>query len=147
MRPAVVAVLILFAASALGATGLPSFFSEAQTCTTGTCTRSAAPVSNAEGMGLKSVRGYRVSACAATGQTLSGAGTLQAYWCDAISGLCMRNKDLDLSVSASGVQCQVWADFQVGQVTQNLDSVVFAASSVTVSGGATLTVRIYPYVR
>jgi hypothetical protein len=145
MRRAVLFIALLLAAAA-SATPYTSNFSESQTCTTGTCARAAAPTTNAEGMSLYMVTGYRLSICAAIGQTLSGAGTMQAYWCDSLSALCMRSPQLDQSVTASGVQCQAFPDFIASFVTYLADSVVFAASGVTVSGGSALTVRLYPTV-
>lgn len=120
--------------------GVPPF-SETQTCTAGTCSRSA-PASTAEGMELGMVQGFRLMVCAPAGQTLSGAGTMQAWLCDAAKGVCARNPDLDKSVTASSVQCQVFPDFTVGVVPWTDKSVVFAANGVTVSSGTPLTVYL-----
>lgn len=118
--------------------------SEVQPCVAGTCARSAAPTSALEGLSLGFVRGYSLMVCAATGQTLSGAGILQAYWCDSRTGVCARQPDADQTVTASGAQCQAFAPFLVPNESTKQDSVVFAASGVTVSGGAGLTVYLYP---
>jgi len=120
-------------------------FSETQACAAGSCTRASAPASTAEGASLSGVDGYRVSICAASAQTLSGAGTMQGWWCDSVSSLCYRNTGLDQTVSASGVRCATFPDFKVSDITSNFDSVVFASSGVTVSGGSALTVRIYTH--
>jgi len=120
-------------------------FSEAQTCNAGTCARASAPTSNAEGANISSANGYRLSICAASGQTLSGAGTMQAYWCDTLTALCYRNplNDQNVTGAVSGQRCVTWPDFQIAAITGNPDSVVFAASAVTVNGGSALTVQLY----
>jgi hypothetical protein len=120
-------------------------FSETQACSANVCSRSA-PTSSAEGLSLYYVNAYRLTVCAASSQTLGGAGTMLAYFCDATNSVCMRAPDLDQSVSVSGSQCQSFPDFWVPAVNfATRDSVVFAASGVTVSGGATITVRLMPY--
>jgi hypothetical protein len=82
--------------------------------------------------------GFRVMVCADAGQTLSGAGTLQAYLLDEKSGLVARNNDLDLSVDEAGDRCQAFPDFAVAG-SRAEGRVIFAATGVTVSGG-TVTV-------
>jgi hypothetical protein len=119
-------------------------FSETQTCTTGTCAGTA-PTGADAGAALNSVDKFRLMICAASGQTLSGAGTMQAYYCDAVSNLCYRDTGLDQTVTASGVRCATFPDFNVGYVTAQQDTVEFVASGVTVSGGAALTERIYTH--
>jgi hypothetical protein len=92
-------------------------------------------------MGLHGVTGYRVSVCATSGQTLSGSGYLRAYAYHPEAALWMRNPSLDYTVSASGVRCQVFPDLAVA--AQPADwRVLFAADSITVSSGSTVTVRI-----
>lgn len=114
----------------------------AQTCSAGSCTGTA-PTGMNEGMTLYGVVAYRLSVCAASGQTLSGAGTLQAYRYDSAENQWIRNKGLDQTVNASAVQCQTFPDVAVsgGQ----LGRIRFVASSVTVSGGSTLDVLLEGY--
>lgn len=89
---------------------------------------------------LMEMAGFRVSVCATSGQTLSGAGTLQAWLLDERSGLVMRNPGLDMAISASGTRCQVFPDIRSVMVSSG--RVIYAASGVTVSGGATVDVQI-----
>jgi hypothetical protein len=109
---------------------------------------SATPVDGTVGSGMKlpSVTGAFVSLCAASGQTLSGAGSLAAYYYDPAAALWMRDPDLDLDVDltatscgGSPCRCRVWPDFPVP--ANKAGYVLFATDGITVSGG-TLTVRI-----
>lgn len=109
----------------------------AQPCSAGSCTRSA-PTLSTEGMSLIAVYGFRLKVCAASGQTLSGAGTLQAYAYDADEGVWTRNKDLDQLVTNT-TRCQTFPDFRT---ELRADRVLFAASGVTVSGGSGLDVLL-----
>lgn len=102
----------------------------------------SAPTAASEGMSLGGVRGFRVSVCAQVGQTLSGTGTLLAYWYDSVAALWMRNPALDWSVTATGVRCQVFPDQRV--VAASAGRVFYATSALTVSGGTTAATRIYP---
>src|SRR4051812_46307439 len=84
------------------------YFHESQSLTRG------APTLATEGMSLVGVKGFRVSICAQSGQTLSGAGSLRAYLYHSDAALWMRNPSLDLSVTAAGVRCQAFPDFVTG---------------------------------
>lgn len=110
----------------------------AQACSAGSCTGTA-PSTSTEGMLLGGVTGYRLTICAAGGQTLSGAGTMQAYAWNSAEGLWSRDLGLDQNVTASGKQCQTFPDFKVGL---SYDRVRFVASAVTVSGGSGLDVLL-----
>lgn len=103
----------------------------------------AAPSAATEGMLLTRVAGYRVSICAASGQTLSGAGSLQAYYFDPAREVWIRNPTLDRSVTVSGSRCQAFPD---ATTLVRFGRVLYATSSVTVSGGTTVTVRIDAYL-
>lgn len=109
-----------------------------QPCSAGSCTR-ADPTLSTEGMNLAGISGYRLKVCAAVGQTLTGAGTMKAWTYDADEGVWTRGKDLDQSVTESTKRCQTFPDFITGV---RGDRVLFAASGVTVSGGATLDVLL-----
>lgn len=113
--------------------------STAQACSAGVCTRAADPTANTEGMNLAGVAGYRLKICAASGQTLTGAGTMKAWTYDADEGVWTRGKDLDQAVTESTKRCQTFPDFVV---PVHSDRVLFAASGVTVSGGAGLDVLL-----
>ena len=119
-----------------------SNFSETVTCAANSCTR-AAPTSTAEGMSLYTVSSFRLEVCAASGQTLSGTGTVQIYWCNSVTGLCDRNPGLDVSVTAT-TRCQAFPDFLVTARLAFDSTVVAAPNGVGVSGG-NLTVAMYPY--
>jgi hypothetical protein len=96
----------------------------------------AAPSSTTDGMDLTSVMAYRISLCAASGQTLTG-GALQ-FWAMGTDSLWGRNPLLDLTVTG-GQRCQVWGDYQVAVP---IGRMLPANSGVTVSGGTTATVRL-----
>lgn len=110
-------------------------FSEAQALTR------TDPSSGTDGMLIQTSRGFRVSVCADSGQTLSGAGTLKAWWYHPSALVWMRNPSLDLTVSASSVRCQVFPDQRITAFIGG--RIIYAASAVTVSSG-TVTVRIDP---
>lgn len=96
-----------------------------------------APTASSEGANLSPYRSLRLSVCATSGNTLSG-GTLAAYWYDPTDTLWKRNPSLDVTVTAT-TRCQVFPDFEVGPMGGR---VIWATSSVTVSGGTTVTVKI-----
>ena len=97
----------------------------------------AAPTLSTEGVSLGSARGLRVTLCAASGQTLSGAGALRAYYSPS-GTIWSRNSGLDLAVpgDAAGKACWTFPDVEVLVRTGR---VLFAADGVTVSGGTTVT--------
>jgi hypothetical protein len=126
--------------------GISSFgpFSETQPCSIGTCAGTA-PTSTASGMNIHGMdKGFRLVVCAASGQTLSGAGTMQLYLCSKTLPTCAHNKELDRSVNISGERCQAWADFLVGAPPWEDATVEAVASGVTVSGGVALSVFLFP---
>lgn len=121
-------------------------FSENQACSAGSCTRGIPDPNNdtvpaSSGAELSTATGFRVSICAAAGQTLSGAGTLLAWRYNSNAGKWERNKGLDLTVAVSAVQCAAFPDVEVAALVLK-DRVLYATSGVTVSGGATATVWI-----
>ena len=99
------------------------------------------PVSASDGVSLQGVGGYRAILSAASGQTLSGAGTIRLWYYDATLARWMRSQDLSYTVSDSGVRDIVFQDVEV-LVPQG--RVYAEAVSVTASGGAlTLTVQTW----
>lgn len=133
---AVVALIASFAASAAYLT-----WAEDQNLTR------AVPTGSQEGVALTNVSAFRVSVCAADGQTLAGAGALHAYVWNYTSGAWMRNPDLDHAISVTATSCsgaacpcQAWPDQAVG--LKNTSRVLYAANGVTVSGGTQVRVRI-----
>lgn len=91
------------------------------------------------GMPLNGVEGFRVSVCAASGQTLTG-GTLRAWLYHAPAGLWMRNSDLDRTVANNSQRCQPFPD----QATplRLAHRVLYQAQAVTASGGAAVDIYI-----
>lgn len=111
----------------------------------------AAPSAVTDGMFLKDVVGYRLTVCAASGQTLSGAGALRAWYYSYESGVWGRNPTLDQTITVTATscagaacRCQTFPDFEV--VANQGGRVLFATDAVTVSGGTTATVRIHANV-
>lgn len=147
MRPFALLAL-LFSSLALGD---PLPVSETVTCTANVCTRSAMPASAAEGISLIGVRAIHVSVCAASGQTLGGGGTIQFFLWDSFLNLPMSHTDMywpikvtSTSCIGAACQCQVSDAIPIPDFTFRPDSIVAAAYQVTVSGGASITVTIYP---
>lgn len=110
---------------------------------------SAAPVDGTVGSGMKlnSIVGGWIELCAASGQTLSGAGTLDAYYYDLAAALWFRNPLLDLAVSVTATscagspcRCQIFPDLPVAAVKGGY--ILYATNGVTVSGGTTVVVRV-----
>lgn len=93
---------------------------------------------------LTGIRAFDVEVCAESGQTLSGAGSLQCYRKGAVAAL--RNPSLDLNITVTATscagapcRCQTFPNFKTAV---GIGAFMFAASAVTVSGGTTVTVKI-----
>lgn len=137
-----VAILCCFAFAAQADIAAENpYFSEAQALTRAVPT-SASFVSGTA-LRLDNLNGYSIMLCAASGQTLSGAGSLQAYKFDDRRGLVSRNpsRDLPVTVTSTSCQgaacrCQNWDDVPLAD---GLGWALFAATGVTVSSG-TVTV-------
>lgn len=78
------------------------------TCTSNTCTR-AAPSLSTEGLSLEDITSWRVSACAPSGNTLSGTGTLEFWAYDPVTALWGHLKAKDLLVTEGAARCQAFA--------------------------------------
>lgn len=94
------------------------------------------------GLLVESFPHLRPFVCASSGQTLSGAGSILAYWCDRGEEICMRNPSLDYSVTVtatscngSACQCQVFPDLQGGG---GPGFIRYVPSGITVSAGTTV---------
>lgn len=132
---------VLLSLSAAGQTDPPAMtrkWSESQALTR------AAPTLTTEGLDLSDIAGFRVTVCAASGQTLAGAGALQAYVYDNDLALWTRNPSLDITISTAGARCLTFADIQTVVATGRG---LFAATGVTVSGGTTVTVQMKAWTR
>lgn len=122
----------------------PGMCIAAQACAAGSCSGTAPTTGPNDGMMLYGVVSYRLTICAVSGQTLSGAGTMLAYRYDGALELpWVPNAGLNQPVTASGSRCTTFPDFLV--VGAQPGRVRFVASGVTVSGGATLDVLLDGY--
>lgn len=155
VRPLI--LVLVLSAGAASAQVPPRYYWETQTCSAGTCDRGAPAASDfvgtasalAVGMNLSGARGFYVSVCAASGQTLGGAGTLAAYVYEPWTGLVFRDSALDLKLSdvtsatacaGSPCRCATFPDLLPALRLNR--RVLYAATGVTVSGGSTLSVYI-----
>lgn len=116
-------------------------------CTAGTCT-AAVPTGTTAGMALNNTAYFTLTVCAATGQTLLGAGSMDAYVykfnAAGGTGAWTRAKGLDkaidvTSTSCAGAacQCDTFADVQTGF---RGDRIRYVPDGVTVSGGTSIDV-------
>lgn len=101
------------------------------TCSAGTCDGST-PTLTTEGLQLVDSKAFRVTVCADSTKTLSGAGTLLVYYYSPTSALWGRNSRLDLTVSDSAVRC---ATFEDQRVSISRGRLYLKASGITVSSG------------
>jgi hypothetical protein len=103
----------------------------------------SAPSASTEGLSLNCVDGFCVVVEAPSGQTLSGAGTLQAYIWDPLlnagAGAWARMPAGDKSVTGTAAR-QAFAADEV--LSGRGGRVIYIPSSVTVSSGTTCTVYI-----
>lgn len=92
---------------------------------------------------------FRVYVCADTSaRTLSGAGSLRAFYKHDSTGLVMRNPSLDLNISVASTgatscdgaacRCQVFSDMK----TSGVGAVYFMADGVTTSAGTQALVGV-----
>lgn len=98
----------------------------------------AAPTLATDGQPLADLDGLTVQVAAASGVTLSGAGTLQCYVYDPSVALWARAPEFDLSVSTSGVRTLGFRGFEVvaarnGRVKWVPNAVTFSAGSAGVT--------------
>lgn len=116
------------------------------TCTAGTCTDAAlSTLGVTSGAFLGDMRSFRITVCAASGQTLSGAGTLEigymsplATYTGGAGAVWSLNKGLTLTVTST-LQCETFPD---QRVLVERGRLYVRANGVTVSGGASLTISI-----
>lgn len=101
----------------------------------------AAPTLITEGISLDKAKGYQVIVSAVTGQTLSGAGTLDSYYWN--TALAAWVKGPTLAVSSSGIRRMTFAPVSVFLPTGRI---FFAANGVTISGGTNVDVRVDVHV-
>jgi hypothetical protein len=138
-------LLLLLCLLALPAAAAPDrYLDSIQTASAGTDPSSASDGMSLLAAGGSPIRHFWVNLCAASGQTLSGAGTLRAWVYNSRRALWMRNPDLDLAVGSAvaGKRCRAWVDLQVGVKSDR--RLHFVSDGVTVSSGdVTITVEGY----
>lgn len=140
-----------FALALVAALALSASAEAAWTCTPpGECSEAQAltravpsVATDSDWVSLSGIKSFRLSVCADSGQTLSGAGALHAYVRGAAAPL--RNPSLDVNVTVTATscagaacRCQVFPDFSTAV---GIGSFMFASSGITVSAG-TVTVKI-----
>ena len=110
--------------------------SRAFNCTTAGVTCDA-PTLVTEGVSLSGVGGVTVTVCAASGQTLSGAGTLTAYVWNEATSTWANAPDYNLTVTGTTVRCQNFAPFWVadthGRIAWVTTTVTASSNDVTVN--------------
>lgn len=100
----------------------------------------AAPSDSSDGQQLPGLGAITVVVSADSGQTLSGAGTLQAYFeDDSLPGRFIRAAWADLTITASGVRDQAFTPYAVATPRGN-GKFMWVPNAATFSGGAGLTV-------
>lgn len=87
---------------------------------------------------MSQARGFRVTVCADSGQTLVNV-TLRAWHYSFGAGLWARNPALDQTATAVGKRCVTFPDFRVS-VAAPSDWAMFASDATTVSSG-TVTIH------
>lgn len=122
-----------------------TYWSESQTA----AGRAAPTPGSTEGLPLGSARGLRVTVCAASGNTLAGAGSVHIYYQDPQDLLWKRNPGLDLAISVTATacagaacRCQAFPDLNVATYSVG-GRVLGAASGITLSAGTNVTVSIH----
>ena len=107
-----------------------------------------APTLATQGMNLANVGGFSVVASADSGQTLSGAGSLQAYLYDDNVARWARCPDLDLTCGTASVRDLAFPGFSV---LSPRGRIAYVPSGVTVSsGGVTIylnATKVTPWAR
>lgn len=136
---AVVAALVLpaIASAAAGTWSIPddTVRSSKFVCTQAGVTCDA-PTAATDGALLSGSTGVVVTVCAASGQTLSGAGTLLAYVYNPIAGLWARVPDLDLTTTTASVRCLAFPGIFVavpaGRIAYVPSSVTASSNNLTI---------------
>lgn len=97
----------------------------------------SAPTLSTDGFPVTDNKGIRVTVVAASGQSLSGGGTLQAYYYQPTAGAWFRDEDLDLTIPADASGQAGWT-FGDMQVAVPVGRAMWVTNGVTVSGGTTV---------
>lgn len=145
----VVALFSLLSLSAMAQTPAGNVFripEQTTSCAASPCSGSA-PSASTDGRNVAQGRAISVRLCAASGQTLSGAGTLDVYAYDEDDGLWSLNPALAITMpaSASGRRCIMVLDDR--EVLVGFGRVAIVPNAVTISAATTLSVKIYVRVK
>ena len=103
-------------------------------CAGSPCSGSA-PSANTDGASLAQMRAIAIRLCAASGQTLSGAGTLEVYSMDELDELWSIVPELELSVDASAASKRCTIVLSDREMPLGTGRVAVVPSAVTLSGG------------
>lgn len=104
------------------------------TCTGGSCTRAVPDAGGAEGVAMEDIVACRLSVCAPqTDQTLSGAGEVEAWTEDPVTGLFSHMDEADWSVTVSGERCQAWPVMKNSMAAASV-RLIPRPNAITVSG-------------
>lgn len=103
-------------------------------CVGSPCTGSA-PSANTDGATLAQMRAIAIRLCAASGQTLSGAGTLEVYFMDEVDELWSIVPELELTVDASAASKRCTMVLSDREMPLGTGRVAVVPSAVTLSGG------------
>ena len=145
----VVAVAMLALASAVYAYTPPGNVLRATLsteCASSPCSGTA-PSADTDGRSIAQSRSVSIRLCAASGQTLSGGGTLDVYAWDEDDELWAISPELAITVpaAASGQRCAiVMTD---AEVLLGFGRVAVVPNAVTFSGGSSLAVKYYVRVK
>jgi hypothetical protein len=131
------------------------YYWETQPCASGVCARSTSPAASEflanRGMSLASpYEGAMIQICAASGQTLTGTGTLRVWawnpWLpldpSTTKQLVLHVSDVwvDSACNGSACRCVHWTDWRMGGYSAR--RVMVEAVDVGVTGGSALEVRL-----
>lgn len=136
----ILALVLLVPSLAFAAAGTWAPIAGLSRSTSFLCTQAGvtcdAPTTSANGTNLANVSAVAVTVCAASGQTLSGGGSLQAYLYDATTQVWARAPDLDLSTTVASVRCLTFPAMYVpgsaGRIAWVTNAVTASTNNVTV---------------
>lgn len=96
-----------------------------------------------DGISIANQNRLRIILSAASGQTLSGAGTLRLWLCDAVLARCVRNQNVILAVTESVKRDALFEDLDIGIGADGQRAYVEAVSVTSSSGALTVTLQTW----
>ena len=136
MKKKVLGIASVLIASAISWAAISK--SETTTVSGGVATASD-PSGTALGIDIGRTTGFRLTICAASGQTLSGGGEVKIWLYNSQATLWADNPSLKRSVTSSK-RCEAFPDFDSSKIPINSSRVYAQPNGVSVSGGASVTV-------